>query len=101
MLLFEIYRDSKGGIRCQFELGPGDPAKREAVFQAFQNGGVDVGGKWALAAKWRQLSSKTLYTPKEDDSVEEAFDRVVTGAAQFLQSQVPRYDEAAKPLFGA
>ena len=99
MLIFEIYRDTKGGIKCQFQLGPGDPVKREALFRAFENGGADIGGKWALAALWRQLASKTLYAPKEDDSADEAFERVVTGAAQFLKTHVPRYDAAAKSAY--
>lgn len=98
MLLFEIFRDSKGGIRCQFVLGPGDPAKRVALFDAFKAAGADVGGNWALAPKWRQFSSKPLLTPKEGDSVDELLERLITIASQFLAVHVPKYQVAIDQL---
>jgi hypothetical protein len=98
MLLFEIYRDSKGGIRCQFVLGPGDPAKRVALFDAFKAAGADVGGNWALAPKWRQFSSKALLTPKEGDSVDEQLERLISVATHFLTVHVPKYQAAVDQL---
>ena len=101
MLLFEIYRDAKGSIRCQFVLGPGDPVKREELFYAFKAAGGDVGGNWALAPKWRQFSSKALLTPKEGESLDEQLDRVISTAAQFLSLHVPKYQGAIKALKSA
>jgi hypothetical protein len=96
-MLFEIYRDKKGGIACEFELGPGDAAQRTAIFEALKNGGADIGGKWELAPKWRQLAGKTLLNCKEGD-VDEQFTQLLSNAAQFLKTHVPRYDTALKTL---
>jgi hypothetical protein len=96
LLLFEIYRDRKGGIACQFELGPGDAAQRTAIFEALKNGGAEVGGKWDLAPKWRQLAGKTLLACKEGEDADQQFTQLVSNAAQFLKAHVPRYDSALK-----
>lgn len=98
MLLFEIWRTVNGAIRCKVELGPGDPEKRERLFQAFKQAGADVGGNWPLAAKWRQLATKQLASPSEDDDPAEIRAQVISGAAQFLKAHLPKYDAAAKQL---
>jgi hypothetical protein len=98
MLLFEMWRTSNGGIRCKVELGPGDPEKRELLFQAFKDAGADVGGNWSLAAKWRQLAAKHLATPTEDDDPTDVRTQVMSGATQFLRTHLPKYDAAAKSL---
>jgi len=98
MLLFEFFRDAKGTIKCQFELGPGDVTEREALFAAWKGAGLDIGGKWALNAKWRQLASKSLVSTTDEDDVAEVFERVVEGAAKFLGMHVPKYDAVASQL---
>ena len=101
MVLVELVHEGNGSIRCKVELGPGDPEKRTALFEAFKEAGADVGGNWALAAKWRQLSAKIVAKPTDDDEVEELFERAVAGASQFLARHLPKYDAVAKELLAS
>lgn len=98
MLLIEIWRTSNGAIRCKVELGPGDQEKREALFEAFKQAGGDVGGNWALAAKWRQLAAKQIANPAEDDDPADIRAQVMSGASHFLKTHLPKYDAAVKNL---
>jgi hypothetical protein len=98
LLLFEIYRDRKGGIGAQFVLGPGDGAQRTAIFNALKDAGADVGGKWELAPKWRQLAGKTLVSCKEGEDADQQFTQLISNAGQLLKTHVPRYDAALRTL---
>lgn len=98
ILLVELVHEVNGGIRCKIELGPGDVEKRQAIFDAFKISGADVGGNWALAAKWRQLAAKVVAKPTDEDEAADIYARVISAAGQFLASHLPRYDRALKKL---
>jgi len=98
MMVFEIYRDTKGAIRCQFELGPGDSGHRGAFFEALKSEGADVGGNWPLSPKWRQLANQTLASPKEDDTADEVYERVVQAASKFLSAHSVKYTGVVQRL---
>lgn len=98
LVLIELVHEMNGSIRCKVELGPGDPDRRTALFDAFKNTGADVGGKWALAAKWRQLAAKIVAKPSDEDEAEEIFDQVVSASGQFLTPHLRKYDAAVKAL---
>jgi hypothetical protein len=87
-----------GNIRSKVELGPGDAEQRTALFEAFKAGGADVGGNWALAAKWRQLAAKIVAKPTDEDEAEELYEQVVTVAAKFLATHLPKYDAAMRNM---
>lgn len=97
MLLFELTYDAKA-IRCQFELGPGDADMRAAIFEAFKNGGADIGGKWDLAPKWRHLATKALVQYHQDDDVESLYEQALNAASSFVAVHVPKYHAALSPL---
>jgi hypothetical protein len=100
ILLIELVHEMNGNIRCKVELGPGDADQRQALFDAFKREGADVGGNWALAAKWRQLAAKIVAKPCDEDEAAEVYAQVVSVAGQFLATHLPRYDKAAKQLGG-
>ena len=99
MLLFELTWDAKS-IRCQFELGPGDPDLRRAIFDALKAAGADVGGKWELAPKWRHLATKALVPFQQDDDVDALYEETVKAARSFVAHHVPRYHAALAPMLG-
>jgi hypothetical protein len=100
MLLVELVHEMNGSIRCKVELGPGPAEQRQAIFEAFKSAGADVGGNWALAAKWRQLAAKIVAKPTDEDEAADIYARVISAAGQFLASHLPRYDRALKTLTG-
>ena len=100
LLLFEIERDPrKGQLRCQFKLGPGDPDRRLAIFDALGGKDGDFGWKGGLSAKWRQLATKTLATVKDGDpdfDPEQVAGQVAEGARAFLKARFSQYDTAVR-----
>lgn len=97
MLLFELTWDAKA-IRCQFELGPGDPDCRQTIFDAFKQAGAEIGGKWPLAPKWRHLATKALVPYQQDDDVSALYDETVKAACNFVALHVPKYNAALAKL---
>lgn len=98
LLLVELVHEMSGKVRCKVELGPGDPEQRQALFDAFKSAGADVGGNWALAAKWRQLAAKMVANPADEDEAADVFEQVVTTSGKFLATHLPKYDSVARKL---
>jgi hypothetical protein len=53
LFVLEIDKGRKESIVARFELGPGDPAARSAIFDALKARSCDVGGNWPLSGLWR------------------------------------------------
>lgn len=100
LLLFEIEKSGDSIISCKFELGPGDAKARQAIFQALQQVGADVGGNWTLYDKWRQLAHKALLKVTEEHThdFEAASRKLIGNAAAFLRAHFPKYSEAMRTL---
>lgn len=98
ILLFELFRDPKGFIRCQFELGPGNAELRTQIFETLKTGSADVGGNWELSPKWRQLANAKLVTVSEDMAADEVYEKTIKQASAFLRKHAPVYQAALEPL---
>jgi hypothetical protein len=99
LMLYEIYRDTKGGVRCHFQLGPGDQQTRNFVFNALKSGGCAVGGNWELYPKWRTLASQVLVKNVEDSAQGSSkYELLETLIGGFLGKHLPCYCSSLEAL---
>jgi hypothetical protein len=100
LLVLEIDKGRKESIVARFELGPGDPASRSAIFDALKAHSCDVGGNWPLSGLWRQLACKDLLKVNEDATmeIEQGFEKVLAAAGSFVNAHAEGYSNAMRSL---
>lgn len=87
--------EDRGTTKAQFQLRPG--TNRQAVFNALEAVGADVGGSRKLGMKYRQLANTTLASD-EDDA--EDIDELVVRLAGFVNAHKDKYTQAMASLMG-
>jgi hypothetical protein len=100
LLVLVIAKGRKESIVARFELGPGDPDARSAIFDALKAHNCDVGGKWPLSGLWRQLACKDLLKVNEDATtdIQQGFEKVLSAVASFVNAHAAGYSEAMRSL---
>lgn len=82
----------KGVTKAQFQLRPG--SNRQAVFDALQHVGADIGGSHAIGSSYRQLANISLASEEDGADV----DQLVKTLAAFINANKGKYSEAMDRL---
>ncbi|MCP9231050.1 PD-(D/E)XK nuclease family protein [Mesorhizobium sp. LMG 17147] len=102
LLLMEFQSDNdKRNLRVRFVLGPSDPARRKAYYQALVAAGVPTTKK-KITDSYTRLATKSVRVADDDDSETKAdlYDRVVSLAEAYARDIIPAYNAAIASLRG-